>query len=159
MSWLDELEAQLEQRLGAFLQGNPAQEALLAEQEARDRQARLAGQRRQLQRQAEQQRQALLQLADEIRQWQQRVTKARAAGAYQLADRAQAHQGELMDQGRQRWQQLGELGVSFAAVEEELQQLANQPIKSPLQRATNLEKDWAAFETQQELDALKRRPN
>jgi hypothetical protein len=28
-----------------------------------------------------------------------------------------------MDQGRQRWQQLGELGVSFAAVEQELQQL------------------------------------
>ena len=159
MSWLDELEAQLEQRLGAFLQGNPAQEALLAEQEARDRQARLAGQRRQLQRQAEQQRQALLQLADEIRQWQQRVTKARAAGADQLADRAQAHHGELMDQGRQRWQQLGELGVSFAAVEEELQQLANQPVNTPVQRATNLEKDWAAFETQQELDALKRRPN
>ena len=159
MSWLDELEAQLDQRLGAFLQGNPAQEALLAEQEARDRQARLAGQRRQLQRQAEQQRQALLQLADEIRQWQQRVTKARAARADQLADRAQAHQGALMDQGRQRWQQLGELGVSFAAVEEELQQLANQPVNTPVQRATNLEKDWAAFETQQELDALKRRPN
>ena len=159
MSWLDELEAQLDQRLGAFLQGNPAQEALLAEQEARDRQARLAGQRRQLQRQAEQQRQALLQLADEIRQWQQRVTKARAARADQLADRAQAHQGALMDQGRQRWQQLGELGVSFAAVEEELQQLANQPVKTPVQRATNLEKDWAAFETQQALDDLKRRPN
>jgi hercynine metabolism protein len=159
VSWLDELEAQLDQRLGAFLQGNPAQEALLAEQEARDRQARLAGQRRQLQRQAEQQRQALLQLADEIRQWQQRVTKARAAGADQLADRAQAHQGALMDQGRQRWQQLGELGVSFAAVEEELQQLANQPVKSPVQRASNLEKDWAAFETQQALDDLKRRPN
>jgi hypothetical protein len=64
-----------------------------------------------------------------------------------------------MDQGRQRWQQLGELGVSFAAVEEELQQLANQPVNTPVQRATNLEKDWAAFETQQELDALKRRPN
>ena len=159
MSWLDELEAQLDQRLGAFLQGNPAQEALLAEQEARDRQARLAGQRRQLQRQAEQQRQALLQLADEIRQWQQRVTKARAARADQLADRAQAHQGALMDQGRQRWQQLGELGVSFAAVEEELQQLANQPVNTPVQRATNLEKDWAAFETQQALDDLKRRPN
>jgi hercynine metabolism protein len=159
VSWLDELEAQLEQRLGAFLKGNPAQEALLAEQEARDRQARLAGQRRQLQRQAEQQRQALLQLAGEIRQWQQRVAKARAAGADPLADRAQAHQAELMDQGRQRWQQLGELGVSFAAVEQELQQLAHQPASTPVQRATNLEKDWAAFETQQELDALKQRHN
>ena len=60
MSWLDELEARLEQQLAAFLAANPSQEALLEEQGARDRQARLVGQRRQLQRQAEQERQALL---------------------------------------------------------------------------------------------------
>ena len=70
MSWLDELEARLEQQLAAFLAANPSQEALLGEQEARDRQAQLVGQRRQLQRQAEQERQALLQLAAEIRCWQ-----------------------------------------------------------------------------------------
>ncbi|MDP4708043.1 MAG: hypothetical protein NWR94_07550, partial [Cyanobium sp. MAG_237] len=60
MSWLDELEARLEQQLAAFLAANPSQEALLGEQEARDRQAQMVGQRRQLQRQAEQERQALL---------------------------------------------------------------------------------------------------
>ena len=75
MSWLDELEARLEQQLEVFLRANPAQEVLLEEQEARDRQARLVGQRRQLQQQAEQERQALLQLADEIRRWQERVVK------------------------------------------------------------------------------------
>ena len=88
MSWLDELEARLEQQLAAFLAANPSQEALLGEQEARDRQAQLVGQRRQLQRQAEQERQALLQLAAEIRCWQERVVKARAAGATALAERA-----------------------------------------------------------------------
>ena len=92
MSWLDELEARLEQQLEVFLRANPAQEVLLEEQEARDRQARLVGQRRQLQQQAEQERQALLQLADEIRRWQERVVKARAAGATALAERAEAHQ-------------------------------------------------------------------
>ena len=107
MSWLDELEARLEQQLAAFLTANPSQEALLGEQEARDRQARLVGQRRQLQRQAEQERQALLQLAAEIRCWQERLVKARAAGATALAERAQAHQLTLMEQGRQRWQHLG----------------------------------------------------
>ena len=155
MSWLDELEARLEQQLAAFLAANPSQEALLEEQGARDRQARLVGQRCQLQRQAEQERQALLRLADEIRRWQERVVKARAAGATTLAERAEAHQQGLMEQGRQRWQQLSELGVSFAAVERDLRELENRP-RPP--RASSLEQDWAAFEAEQALEQLRRQP-
>jgi hercynine metabolism protein len=139
MSWLDELEAKLDQQLAAFLAANPSQEALLGEQEARDRQARLVGQRRQLQRQAEQERQALLQLAAEIRCWQERVVKARAAGATALAERAEAHQQGLMEQGRQRWQHLSALGKSFASVERDLGEL-----------------DWASFEAEQALEELRR---
>ncbi|MCP9890721.1 hypothetical protein KBY57_06570 [Cyanobium sp. Aljojuca 7D2] len=154
MSWLDELEARLEQQLESFLRANPAQEALLEEQEARDRQAKLVGQRRQLQRQAEQERQALLQLASEIRRWQERVVKARAAGATALAERAEAHQQGLMEQGRQRWQHLSELGVSFAAVERDLGELESRP-RPP--RSSSLEQDWAAFEAEQALEQLRRR--
>jgi hercynine metabolism protein len=154
VSWLDELEARLEQQLAAFLAANPSQEALLEEQGARDRQAQLVGQRRQLQRQAEQERQALLHLADEIRRWQERVVKARAAGATALAERAEAHQQGLMEQGRQRWQQLGELGVSFAAVERDLRELESRP-RPP--RASSLDQDWAAFEAEQALEQLRRR--
>ncbi|WP_094559042.1 hercynine metabolism protein [Synechococcus sp. 8F6] len=154
MSWLDELEARLDQQLESFLRANPAQEALLEEQEARDRQAKLVGQRRQLQRQAEQERQALLQLANEIRRWQERVIKARAAGATALAERAEAHQQGLMEQGRQRWQHLSELGVSFAAVERDLGELESRP-RPP--RASSLEQDWAAFEAEQALEQLRRR--
>jgi hercynine metabolism protein len=152
-SWLDQLEARLDQQLEAFLAANPSQEALLEEQGARDRQARLVGQRRQLQRQAEQERQALLQLADEIRRWQERVVKAQAAGATSLAERAKAHQQGLMEQGRQRWQQLGELGVSFAAVERDLRDLDS---RSRPPRASSLEQDWAAFEADQALEELRR---
>jgi hypothetical protein len=36
-SWLDELEERLERQLEAFLQANPGQESLLADQEAQDR--------------------------------------------------------------------------------------------------------------------------
>ena len=152
-SWLDQLEARLDQQLEAFLAANPSQEALLEEQGARDRQARLVGQRRQLQRQAEQERQALLQLADEIRRWQERVVKAQAAGATSLAERAKAHQQGLMEQGRQRWQQLGELGVSVAAVERDLRELDS---RSRPPRASSLEQDWAAFEANQALEELRR---
>ena len=153
-TWFDDLEARLNQQLEAFLQANPAQQTRLEQQQARDRQEQLNGTRLQLQQEAEQQRQALLQLASDIRQWQGRIAKAQAAGASGLAAKAEAHVAQLLVQGRQRWQQLAELGARFAAVEAELEQLnsraANQPTGS-------LEHDWAAFEAEQELRELKRR--
>ncbi len=147
-SWLDELEAQLEQRLNAFLRANPAQEARLADQEARDRQQRLLAERLQLRQQAERQRQALLQLATEIRLWQERIGKARAAGAADLASRAETHVATLMERGRQRWEQLGELGRRHAELERELAAPAT---------CTDLEEAWARFETGEELEQLRRR--
>ncbi|MCT0225020.1 hercynine metabolism protein [Synechococcus sp. CS-1328] len=182
-SWFEELEARLEQQLEAFLQANPEQDALLAEQEARDRQLELQTRRRSLQGQAEQRRQELLRLAGEIRQWQERITRARAAGATELADQAVARCEALMEQGRRAWQELANLGQSFAATEAALEELAararqGRPTQQPRQQSTgrpaaeapaepaqtarppasdNLEAAWAAFETRQELEALKRR--
>jgi len=163
--WLDQLEARLERQLEAFLASNPAQQALLQEQEARDRQAQLVGERSRLQRQAEQRRQRLLELAREIRSWHQRVDRARAAGADELAQRAEAHMAELMDQGRRSWHQLAELGQQFNAVEHALQELAAAPARPPTSPQAqagpggdpDLERAWAAFEAQQELERLKTR--
>ena len=184
-NWLDDLEAQLEARLNRFLQANPQQQALLEEQHRRERQTRLLEQRLTLQQQAQQQRQGLLGLAGEIRQWQERVERARTAGAGELAARAEAHIASLMEQGRQRWQSLGELGQRFQAVEQELNQLtgagggANQA-RGPQAQAggsgsangaagstsgpaappsPNLDLDtaWSRFEAQQELEELRRR--
>lgn len=156
-TWFDDLEARLNQQLEAFLQANPAQQARLREQEARDRQEQLGRQRLQLQQQAQQQRQALLELAGEIRQWQGRTTKAHQAGAGELAARAEAHLATLMLQGRQRWQQLAELGARFAQVEAELQQLqARAQAAANKASSGSLEDAWAAFEAEQELQKLKR---
>ena len=173
MSWLDDLEARLDSQLQDFLHTNPAQEALLAEQERRDRQERLRRQRLQLQEEAERSRAALLQLASEIRSWQERVERARTAGAKDLATRAEAHVAGLMEQGRQRWQGLAELGQRFSAVEWELSELsrqkqgATQAAGGPSGGATSggsasgtasdLRDAWAAFEAQQELEELKQR--
>ncbi len=157
--WLEQLEARLERELEAFLAANPSQRALLQDQEARDRQAQLVGERSRLQRQAEQQRQCLLELAGEIRAWRQRVERARAAGAHDLAQRAQDHLGELMEQGRRHWNQLAALGQQFSAVETTLQELANAPraaARKPGGEA-DLEQAWASFEAQQELERLKAR--
>jgi hercynine metabolism protein len=158
MTWLDDLEARLERELERFLAANPDQEALLQDQEARDQRRELLSQRRSLQSQAERQRQALLQLAMEIRQWQERSHKARAAGATDLADRAGAHVETLMQQGRRLWQELGELGMRFGEVEQAIRALAARQAEARRSnQGGDLERDWAAFEAEQELEQLRRR--
>ena len=164
-SWLEELEARLNQQLESFLRANPQQEALLAEQAQRDRQQRLLHERLKLRQEAELQRQGLLRLAGEIRQWQERSERARGAGAGELAARAEAHIATLMEQGRNRWQTLAELGERFAAVERELAELTAAPTPPAPGRSgervadgmAELEQDWRRFEAQQELEALRRR--
>ena len=148
-SWFEQLEAKLEQQLEAFLQANPAQEALLQEQEQQDR-ARVWRERRSaLQQQAEGLRTELLELAAEISRWQQRVTRARQAGAQELAERANAHVSGLMEQGRQRWQLLVALGEAFAELEAGASSTPQQP--------QDLERAWARFEADQELEHLRQR--
>ncbi|MFM7675248.1 MAG: hercynine metabolism protein [Synechococcus sp.] len=178
-SWFDDLEARLEQQLNEFLRANPEQEARLAEQEQLERREELRRRRLALTAQAERSRQELLRLAAEIRQWQERTGRARAAGATELAERAARHGEELMEQGRRRWEELAALGQAFAANEAALEELnqarpatgtgggprvgstaaAPGPEASPAgaPNPDTLEADWAAFETRQELEALKRR--
>ena len=97
-----------------------------------------------LRQQAEEQRQQLLKLAEEIRQWQERISRARSAGAGELAGRAEGHVAGLMDQGRQRWQALTDLGQRFTSVERELAELASQRSSGPAP-TPDLEADWARF--------------
>lgn len=160
MSWLEDLEARLENQLETFLAANPEQEALLRDQDDRDQRRDLMAQRRALQNQAERQRQGLLQLAEEIRSWQARILKARSAGADALADRAEARVDELMLQGRRHWEELAALGSRFAEIERAIAELAAR--QSEARRAAggaDLERDWAAFEAEQELERLRRRRN
>ena len=170
-SWLEELEAKLEQQLEVFLRSNPYQQELMAEQQAQDQWQRLLSQRQVLQAEAENQRQALLALANEIHQWQARVNRARAADAVELMRRAQAHLENLTQQGRQRWHCLAELGQRFRLLEEQLEHLARlrqasartEPSAShaaaeqvgPIADAADLEAEWLAFEADQEIQQLR----
>jgi hercynine metabolism protein len=172
MSWLDDLETRLEGQLEAFLQANPAQRNLLEDQEAIDNLEALRREQVELQELGERQRQRLLQLAEEIRRWQERVERARTAGADDLAGRAATHVQNLMEQGRSLWQQLQELGQRHAAIEWELSQRQRPAAaNAAADRSGNgcgsrdnlssdgrdLQSDWAAFEAQQELELLRAR--
>ena len=91
---------------------------------------------------AAQLRRELLELAAEIKQWQERTQKAQAAGAHDLAKRAQQHLEQLMQQGRELWQQLEAIG---------------QNLHQPAPRSEDLDSAWARFETEQALEELRRR--
>ncbi len=152
-SWLEQLERELDARLSAFLRNNPVQDNLFSEQHLKDRAVALQRQRQQMQSEAKQQRQQLLRLAEDVRAWHSRVERARAAGATDLAERAAQHLNSLMNQGRTLWADLEDLGRRFTEVEKQLQELhQQQQTPSP----STLEKDWALFEAEQELQQLRR---
>jgi hercynine metabolism protein len=165
-SWFEQLEARLEQQLEAFLNANPHQQSLLDREELQERERRLRRREHQLQQQAIDQRNRLLALANDISTWQQRVERAHGAQAPELASKAQAHVDQLMGQGRDRWKALAELGEEFRRLRKELEELGQQPKggsggvkEEPAEangRGVDLERDWAEFETQQELERLRR---
>ena len=155
-SWLEQLERELDARLSAFLRNNPVQDQLFSEQHLKDRAGALQRQRQQLQSEAKQQRQQLLRLAEDVRAWRSRVERARAAGAADLAGRAEQHLTSLMNQGRVLWADLEDLGRRFNEVERQLKELQELHQQKQTPSPSTLEKDWALCEAEQELDQLRR---
>ena len=151
MTWLDQLEQELDQRLSSFLRSNPVQVRLFEEQHLRDRVHALQRQRKQLTEEASEQRRQLLALAADVKGWTDRTNRARAAGASDLAKRADQHRAELMNQGHELWNDLASLGRRFDEVDAQLFELKHQN-----SNRSNLDQDWALFEAEQELEDLRR---
>ena len=152
-TWLEQLERELDKRLSEFLRNNPIQDQLFQDQHQQDRASALQRQRQQLQQDAEEQRQQLLALADQVKDWRQRIQRADQAGATDLADRARRHMDELMTQGRNLWSDLENLGRRFEEVDGQLKSLNRQPSSASRE---DLDRDWALFEAEQELKRMRR---
>ena len=151
-NWLEQLERELDQRLSAFLGQNPVQEQLFKQQHLVDRVRSLQRQRQQLQQEAEELRKPLLALAADVRAWTERTKRARRAGEQDLSRRAEQHLNGLMDQGRTLWADLGDLGHRFKEVDQQLSELSRQQSSG----VSSLDRDWALFEAEQELEQLRR---
>ena len=154
-TWLDQLEQNLEERLDAFLHSNPDQDRLLQEQHLQDRQRDLSSRRDRMQIQARDLRRQLLSLAEQVQAWGERTKKARDAGADDLALRAEQHVKTLMDQGRDLWNELDELGRNFRDLDQQISRLNQRASQQRGHRS--LDEDWALFEAHQELEDLRRR--
>ena len=154
-TWLDQLEQNLEERLDAFLHSNPDQDRLLQEQHLQDRQRDLSSRRDLMKIQARDLRRQLLSLAEQVQAWGERTKKARDAGADDLALRAEQHVKTLMDQGRDLWNELDELGRNFRDLDQQISSLNQRASQQRGHRS--LDEDWALFEAHQELEDLRRR--
>ena len=123
-SWFQDLEQKLDEQLEAFLRSNPDQRQRLEQQERQERSQWLHRRQKQLTASAGQQRQELMELAEEISRWRERVERARGAGAEDLAERAAGHLMRLMAQGREHWQALARFdGLDFVTPDQ-VQELA-----------------------------------
>ena len=154
-TWRDQLEQSLEGRLDAFLHSNPDQDRLLQEQHLQDRQRDLSSRRDLMQIQARDLRRQLLSLAEQVQAWGERTKKARNARADDLALRAEQHVKTLMDQGRDLWNELDELGRNFRDLDQQISRLNQRASQQRGDRS--LDEDWALFEAHQELEDLRRR--
>ena len=154
-TWLDQLEQNLEERLDAFLHSNPDQDRLLQEQHLQDRQRDLSSRRDLMKIQARDLRRQLLSLAEQVQAWGERTKKARDALADELASRAEQHVKTLMDQGRDLWNELDELGRNFRDLDQQISRLNQRASQQRGHRS--LDEDWALFEAHQELEDLRRR--
>ncbi len=106
MSLFDDLSRFLETRLDEFLRANPHLELRALEDQLRGQEqdaTRLLGD---LNRQAKQLEDNILETAQDIQQWHGRIEKAKAANRLDLVGPAQEREAALLRQGNHLWGQL-----------------------------------------------------
>ena len=154
-SWWQRLEQELEQQFDRFLSDHPNQKELLDQEHWNEQQRRKHQRLLGIDQEAQDLRQHLLKLSKEISAWSERVKRARAAGADDLASRAETHLSHLMGQGRAQWQALASLGEEATQLKQELA-AAKHPPKSRPRTPDDLEEAWRRFEERSDFEELKK---
>ncbi|MEM1367023.1 MAG: TIGR04376 family protein [Cyanobacteria bacterium P01_H01_bin.15] len=168
MGFFEELEDFLSARLDDYLAKNPElAQQVLAEQiqeHLTDTNTQIQG----LQTEQTRLETEILQLAEDIKRWHQRVELARQAGEHDLAGRAQEREEQLLRNGSQLWGQMTGVKTRLAQSEmlrEQLQaklQELSQSVSRPEPSATSppplddLDETFEQWEMNQELERLKR---
>ncbi len=152
--WLEKLEQALEKGLDSFLNTNPFQDRLLREHTDHERKTYLRKKQCHIQAEATELREQILKLFANVREWENRSHRARESGATDLANRAEKHLENLMVEGRELWEELEKLGNRWNENETQIKLLTTH---KKTNHPSSLEEKWSRFQTQQELDELKRK--
>ena len=155
--WWQKLEQELEQQFDRFLSDHPNQKELLDQEHWNEQQRHKHQRLLAIDQEAEDLRQRLLKLSKEINAWSERVKRARAAVANDLANRAETHLSNLMGQGRGQWQTLASLGGEAEKLKQEL--AADKPTETKRGATRDLEEAWRSFETDQLMNNLRKGSN
>ncbi len=183
MSVFDDVSRFLEERLEEYLKAHPHLELQVLEDKLHDQAADTTKLLTQLQAEEQQQQNAILETANEIQRWHQRIKKAKQAGRQDLATAAEQREASLLRQGNQQWGQLEIVKERIAQTQELKQkiQLRQQEVRAkmrqmPKQKTTPrtaqttgwsqppksgtpdpLEDQFQKWEMDDELDQLKRK--
>ncbi|MBE9029873.1 TIGR04376 family protein [filamentous cyanobacterium LEGE 11480] len=106
MGLFDDVSQFLENRIDEFLKNNPHLELQALDEKLREQEVetmRLVGDLKARQTIVEQD---IMKTAQEIKRWNGRISKAKAAGRQDLVEPAQAHEAMLLRQGNQHWGQM-----------------------------------------------------
>ncbi|MBV9385532.1 MAG: TIGR04376 family protein [Chroococcidiopsidaceae cyanobacterium CP_BM_ER_R8_30] len=188
MGLFDDLSRFLENRLEEFLRNNPHLELEALLEQLREQEEDTLKLIADLQLQEKQAEEEILATAQEIQRWHIRIEKAKAAGRLDLAQPAQEREAALLREGNQRWGHMQGLRERIAQAKELLHrvQQRRQEVKAKATQAQAartsyraeqrletagwnragtsqqpdvLEETFCRWETQDELDRLKRNMN
>ena len=178
MSVFDDMSRFLEERLDEYLRAHPQLELQVLEDKLHEQAADTSRLLTQLQAEEQQQQQAILDTANEIQRWHQRIKKAKQAGRKDLATAAEEREAALLRQGNQQWGQLElikdrvtqtkSLHQKIQARQQEVKVKIRQAPKPPPQETKGwyqppasgtdpLEEKFQRWEMDDELDQLKRK--
>ncbi|MBF2096882.1 MAG: TIGR04376 family protein [Gloeomargaritaceae cyanobacterium C42_A2020_066] len=177
MAWWDDLDQYLSARLDDFLRQHPSLEWQVSMDRLTAQEAQTLKLLQSLQQESHQTRQRILETATEIQRWHERIGQAQAAGRPDLAHAAEARKTELFQQGNQLWSQMGVLKTRSEQAQTLLETIRQQRQTTAQQRpaapespppasaaagrpvspSDPLESAFEKLETEQELQALRRK--
>nr|WP_199332571.1 TIGR04376 family protein [Anabaena catenula] len=147
----DDLSRFLEERLEEFLRNNPHLELEMLLEQLREQEEDTLKLIAELQLQEKRSQDDILSTAQEIQRWHIRIQKAKAAGRQDLASAAQDREDTLLREGNQRWGQMQGLKERIIQSQELLRKI-QQRRQEVQAKATEAQTVRAKTQTQQRLE-------
>ena len=154
-SWLKNLEENLERKLSEFIDDFPSQKILFERQSQADLYEKLLRKNINIIKSAEEKRQKLIALAEEIREWEHRLKKTTLAKQKDLNNKVRNHLESLNQNGKKLWDELVCLGIEWEQNQSELNKFAKDTHKN--NSHSGLIDEWERLETEIELDVLRKK--
>jgi uncharacterized protein (TIGR04376 family) len=148
MSLFNDVSQFLENRIDEFLKNNPHLELQALEEKLREQERETAKLLTDLQARQDQVEREIMTTAQEVKRWDDRIQKAKAANRQDLLEPAMAHMAGLIRQGNQLWGHMEVLKDRYQQTQTLLQKIKQQRQEAQV-RVTQAKADRAAAQAAQ----------